>query len=912
MKFTLRHKIYLFVLVLAAGILIFALIKGPPRFQVKEESFTLIYTGGIRGCLLEPGRAETLEDITPADFTTLYMNLAEMKTEAGNRQEPVVFLDTGDTLAGDEDISRLMGGIPIDRLMYEVPYDAMLFRENEYLLGMKTLDGLRKKIPYLGMNARDASGKEIPFIKAGDTIKAGDLSIAIFGYFEPSGSRGIAGDFQFKDEFSSIQNVMESSKADIRILMVSPVVIGRISEKIPAADIIIPSGFHPSLKFRDMATVGENLIAPPVDSRFQVGMIRFVREVTQKGQKGTWQAAASVRRIRFTDEVPPGGILNVALDARQNIDIKYRGKYGAIYENLAFWAPGNIEPKKIPRVLGKSLACKYNVDGAIIDIDNIKLPQTQAWGSKDILDLPGKTLSLSIIRADGDLVEKILKSRPGLFLVRNEKKNGAGEGKEAEWIVVDRDAVKDFTLGDLKGMQECPLPGNFALLDYFRENRGKVFTELSDREPGFRDALELMDQWKFKEAARLLREKKGRKPELDALVYEGLCLFKSEDFENALSAWNGAKKLSPENEGILRILNTAPSKIKKSKKTSGGPTWHKFRGDARNTGRSAVEGPSSRLLKWKFAALDKVSSSPAVGPDGTIYAGAEDFFLYALKPNGELKWKYRAELPIRSSPAAGKDGTIYFGSDDKHLYALSPDGKLKWKFQGEGYFVSSPTLGEDGTIYCGNDDFNIYALSPDGKLKWKFPTGGVVFSSPALAGDGTVYIGSEDHFLYAISPDGKLKWKFEAKHKVSASPAVGRDGTIYAGSEDRFFYAINPDGSLKWKTELENYIVSSAAISSDGTMYVGSEDKNVYAISSEGKIKWKYQTAGEVISSPLVDSAGNIYAGSDGGNLYSLSPDGKERWIFMARDPVMSSPALGPDGTLYFGSEDRNIYAVGE
>src|SRR5574340_858584 len=49
-----------------------------------------------------------------------------------------------------------------------------------------------------------------------------------------------------------------------------------------------------------------------------------------------------------------------------------------------------------------------------------------------------------------------------------------------------------------------------------------------------------------------------------------------------------------------------------------------------------------------------------------------------------LKWAFQTQGAITSSPAIGKDGTIYFGSKDKKLYALTRDGKLKWAFETQG------------------------------------------------------------------------------------------------------------------------------------------------------------------------------------------------------------------------------------
>ena len=77
---------------------------------------------------------------------------------------------------------------------------------------------------------------------------------------------------------------------------------------------------------------------------------------------------------------------------------------------------------------------------------------------------------------------------------------------------------------------------------------------------------------------------------------------------------------------------------------------------------------------------------------------------------------------VTSSPAIGSDGTIYVGSSDNNLYAINPDGSKKWAFKTGDYVDSSPAIGSDGTIYVGSNDSYLYAINPDGSKKWAFDT----------------------------------------------------------------------------------------------------------------------------------------------------------------------------------------------
>src|SRR5208282_2755465 len=64
---------------------------------------------------------------------------------------------------------------------------------------------------------------------------------------------------------------------------------------------------------------------------------------------------------------------------------------------------------------------------------------------------------------------------------------------------------------------------------------------------------------------------------------------------------------------------------------------------------------------------------------------------------GTLKWAFHTTYDVESSPAIGADGTIYFGSEDYtsggSLYALGPDGGLKWRFLTSSDVTSSPAIG---------------------------------------------------------------------------------------------------------------------------------------------------------------------------------------------------------------------------
>ncbi len=290
---------------------------------------------------------------------------------------------------------------------------------------------------------------------------------------------------------------------------------------------------------------------------------------------------------------------------------------------------------------------------------------------------------------------------------------------------------------------------------------------------------------------------------------------------------------------------------------------------------------------WNFTADLSVSSSPSLGPDGTVYVGGSDGILYAVDPiTGEEKWRFDAGSTIRSNPTICSRHIIYFGTDDGVLYSLNGLTRtVEWNYtipEGDERtdIVTSPAIADDGTVYFGSLDYHLYALDSDGNFKWNLFTGEQVWSSPAIGDDGTVYFGFIEG-LYAVNPDGTRRWIYTVKdldgdiRGVRSSPAIGEDGTIYFGAMDNSTYALYQDGSLKWNFMTDSYIFSSSpAIGDDGTIYFGSMDTVFYAIQEEEDhifLKWYYNTTTGIDSSPAIGPDGTVYVGNNHGNLYAFT-----------------------------------------
>ena len=254
-------------------------------------------------------------------------------------------------------------------------------------------------------------------------------------------------------------------------------------------------------------------------------------------------------------------------------------------------------------------------------------------------------------------------------------------------------------------------------------------------------------------------------------------------------------------------------------------------------------GPTGSLIWSTLTDENESPSGPTVGLDGTIYVGVFDQQrremsgrVIAARPDGSLKWTFPTDGFVTSPPAIGRDGTVYasawnpLDSSVNRIYAITPDGALRWSIATTEMVISPRAIGLDDVIYANANDGTLYAVNPNGSVRWTYSIPGNSGASPALGLDDTIYVGSDDHRLYAIGADGSLKWTFLTGDQVGAPASVDADGTIYVGSWDHSLYAINTDGTLKWSFPTGGIVASAPAIGIDGMIFFGSRDLTLYAL----------------------------------------------------------------------------------
>jgi serine/threonine protein kinase/outer membrane protein assembly factor BamB len=338
--------------------------------------------------------------------------------------------------------------------------------------------------------------------------------------------------------------------------------------------------------------------------------------------------------------------------------------------------------------------------------------------------------------------------------------------------------------------------------------------------------------------------------------------------------------------------------------------WYKFRGNKTNSGVNYKSSPCNGNLKWRFRSNGRISASPSVGIDGTIYFGSNDGFLYALDPTGNEKWRFRTENSIFATPLIIEGAGIFIGSQDYNFYCLDFQGRELWRKKLGNEINSSATFDPEGNIIVCCNDGKVYSLNINGEELWRYNINNYIYSTPAVDKEGKIFFGSWDKCVYAMKNSGRVIWKYETGGYIDSSPAIDGAGDVYFGSQDSYFYVVSYEGKLKWKFKTKDQITSSPIVDSEMGIIFGSKDNFIYNLNFDGSLRWRYRTNYWIRSSASMDSLGNIYVGNDDFSCYCLNSEGKTLWKFKTNGAIESSPCIAIDGTLYFGSNDGWLYAL--
>lgn len=313
--------------------------------------------------------------------------------------------------------------------------------------------------------------------------------------------------------------------------------------------------------------------------------------------------------------------------------------------------------------------------------------------------------------------------------------------------------------------------------------------------------------------------------------------------------------------------------------------------------------PGQAAFSWRFATGGQIRSRPAVAADGTVYAIAEDSYLYAISPAGELEWKCDLGWLPWDCLSVGMDGTIYAGLKNRELVAASPHGSVVWRLRFDGQFASDPLAAPDGTLYVGVAPGTLIALSHLGRELWRITLPASFAAAPVMDGAGTIYLAGTDRRLYALTQWGEFKWSLPLQDQPTSS-AIAGDATVLVGTAGGAVIAVTPDGDIAWRFGI-GAPVAGLSVGSDQVVAAASSGI-VVGLSGKGKELWKSDVLGKLDSPPFLRGPGVRVFSQDGTMVDLHPPRGVEERFSVG---TSGGAVMASDGTLYLGGRDWVLYA---
>ena len=319
--------------------------------------------------------------------------------------------------------------------------------------------------------------------------------------------------------------------------------------------------------------------------------------------------------------------------------------------------------------------------------------------------------------------------------------------------------------------------------------------------------------------------------------------------------------------------------------------------------RSESAEPRQATFAWRFATGGQIRSRPAVGQDGTIYAVAEDSYLYALSPRGELAWKADLGWLPWDCLAVSQEGMIYAGLKNGNLVAVTPRGVVAWREHFDGLFVADPLIAPDGTVYIGVAPATLISLSESGREQWSITLPGSLIGAPIMDGAGTIYLVASDRRLYALTQWGEFRWSLPLQAQPTTT-AIARDGTVLVGTEDGKVIAVNPNGDMVWSRAVDAP-VAGVSVGVD-EIVAATTNGGLVGLSAAGRALWRESAGAGLDTSPLIRGSGLLAFALDGTLLLLHQPVGV---IERFNVGTAGAAVLARDGSVYLGGRDWVVYA---
>jgi hypothetical protein len=283
------------------------------------------------------------------------------------------------------------------------------------------------------------------------------------------------------------------------------------------------------------------------------------------------------------------------------------------------------------------------------------------------------------------------------------------------------------------------------------------------------------------------------------------------------------------------------------------------KGDLYVTDRSAklskIDGATGSMHLVYDLPSSGHSSSPTIGPDGTVYWTDGNGYLNAVNPDDTLRWRYHMGGSAEyTTPAvrqmAGVTAVYAVNTGLGRLYRIDDLGQGSPHFR---YFYSgsfnrqygSPACDSGNRIYCGNygsgriyvfvdtgSGFASYYYSITGGSQYR-PYYGSVAISESGSQTEVYWMGYAGYLLKCTDTGSQLlhRWRTEylGGNCQYITPCIDSAGHIYVAGDSNYVRCFDAQGNLVWQSGYLPGDAYSCSLGNDGTLYTISEGRYVHA-----------------------------------------------------------------------------------
>ncbi|MHB9033792.1 MAG: outer membrane protein assembly factor BamB family protein [Anaerolineae bacterium] len=303
---------------------------------------------------------------------------------------------------------------------------------------------------------------------------------------------------------------------------------------------------------------------------------------------------------------------------------------------------------------------------------------------------------------------------------------------------------------------------------------------------------------------------------------------------------------------------------------SGSEQWHYPIVAASSGGIGSLFAPKSASTETN---LNAVYGSPIFTSDLVVVGTFDNKLVAFNRSSGQKAWEFTAGGSIVGGALVHGD-TIYFGASDSMVYAVKPNasaGEQVWSVKVSGSGIWGEPAADDQNIYVGSLDHHVYALNQQtGAIVWDRDMGAAIPGGVTLA-NKLVLVGGVAKKLTALDTStGAVVWEHQFSQWVWGEIAVQND-IAYASSIDGQVHAVKlSDGSVIWDAQLQGATRSGPLIVGD-YLAIGTNTGNVYRIDmTTGKAELLYAIPSTSVLSRVAALGNQIYVGTTTASVVAL------------------------------------------